>query len=219
MQTMNEQTLKKATGRSKSEWYGIIRSGGKAEASHKEIADFLHEAHGVSRWWAQEITVEYEKHIGRRVLGQTQDGSFQIGVSRTISASADRVWNLLESAEGIGLITSDPGGDRPSVPAEPGQEFFEALASLEGQSAAGISIETTTFEPGSHVRMRWQRPRWQAHSILQIRVTAKSESKTTLSFHQEKLPSWSDREELQRHWRRVAEEMAELIAAEDSGGG
>ena len=87
---MNDQTLKKATGSAKAQWYEIIRGAGKAEASHKEIADFLHQAHEVSRWWAQEITVEYEKHIGRRVLGQTQDGAFQIGVSKTIGASADR---------------------------------------------------------------------------------------------------------------------------------
>lgn len=216
---MNEQTLEKATGCSKSEWYGIIRGAGKAEASHKEIADFLHEAHGVSRWWAQEITVEYEKHIGRRVLGQTQDGSFQIGVSKTISAPTGRVWNLLQSAEGIGLITSDPAVDQRSLPAEPRPESSNALASLQGQSADGIRVETTTFEPGSHVRMRWQRPGWQAHSILQIRVIPKSETKTTLSFHHEKLPSRSDREELQLHWRRIAEQMAELLAGEDSGGG
>lgn len=214
---MNEQTLKKTTGSAKAQWYEIIRGAGKAEASHKEIADFLHQAHGVSRWWAQEITVEYEKHIGRRVLGQTQDGSFQIGVSKTIAAPTGRVWNLLQSAEGIGLITSDPAIDRRSLPAEPRQESFKALSSLQGQSADGIRVETTTFEPGSHVRMRWQRPGWQAHSILQIRVIPESETKTTLSFHHEKLPSRNDREELQLHWRRIAEQMAERLTAEHPG--
>ena len=88
---MNELTLAKATGCSKSEWFEIIRAAGKANASHKEIADFLHEAHDVSAWWAQEITVEYEKYIGRRILGQTQDGLFQLGVSKTITAAADTV--------------------------------------------------------------------------------------------------------------------------------
>jgi len=219
---MNDQTLQQATGRSKSEWYEIIEEAGKAEASHKEIADYLHEAQGVSFWWAQEITVEYEKHIGRRVLGQTQDGSFQIGVSRTMAASAARVWDLLLSAAGIGLITSDPAVDLPAPPAEPGlksSKALESLESLEGQSASGIRVATTTFEPGSHVRMRWQRSRWRAHSILQIRVTPKSETKTTLSFHQEKLPSRDDRDEMQSHWRRVAEVLEELLAGGNAESG
>ena len=216
---MNEQTLKKATGRSQSEWYELIRGAGKAEASHKEIADFLHEAHGVSYWWAQQITVEYEKQIGRRVAGQTQDGLFEIGVSRTIAAPAGRVWDLLLSAEGIRLITSDTGVDLPSYPAASGPGSFRELEPLEGQSPSGIRVATTTFEPGSHVRMRWQRPSWQAHSILHIRVIPKSEIKTTLSFHQEKLPSRDDREELRNHWRRVAELIAELSTTGDSAEG
>ena len=95
---MRENAFERATGRTKSEWFDVIRGAGKDAASHKEIADFLHELHGVPHWWAQEITVEYEKHTGRRVLGQTRDGLFQIGVSKTIDASAARLWDLLQSA-------------------------------------------------------------------------------------------------------------------------
>jgi hypothetical protein len=216
---MNEQTLKQVTGRSKSEWYEIIQGAGKAEASHKEIADFLHQVHEVSSWWAQEITVEYEKHIGRRVLGQTQDGLFQIGVSKTITAPAARVWSFLQSAQGIGLVTSSPGVDLSSGHTKMIPDSLKALNALEGESATGIRVVTTTFEPGSHVRMRWQRTGWRAHSILQIRVIPKTEAKTTLSFHHEKLPSRKERQEMQKHWRRVAQVMAEILATADSGGG
>ena len=139
--------------------------------------------------------------------------------SRTIAAPPRRVWDFLVSAEGIDLITSDPDVDLASLPVAPGRDSFESLESLEGQSPTGIRIATTTFEPGSHVRMRWQRPRWQAHSILQIRVIPKSETKTILSFHQEKLPTRDDREELRDHWRRIAEAIAEHSATRDSAGG
>jgi hypothetical protein len=70
------------------EWFKVIQQAGMAHASHKQIADFLCENPIISSWWAQEITVEYEKHIGRRQLGQIQDGLYQIGVSKTIDASA-----------------------------------------------------------------------------------------------------------------------------------
>jgi len=213
---MNEQTLAKATGRSKSEWFEIIRGAGKGDASHREIADYLHRAQDVSSWWAQEITVEYEKHIGRRVLGQTQDGLFQIGVSKTIMAPVDTVWNLLQSARGISLITEDPDTDSP--PGQPVSDSLKTLNALDGTGLTGIRVATTTFEAGSHVRMRWQHPEWPAHSILQIRLTPKSETKTTLSFHQEKLPSRDARDRMQLHWRRVGQVISEMLANPNSTG-
>jgi uncharacterized protein YndB with AHSA1/START domain len=216
---MNEQAFEQATGRSRSEWFEIIRSSGKTDPSHKEIADYLHDAHGVSSWWAQEITVEYEKHIGRRVLGQTQDGLFQIGVSKTIPAPAGKVWNLLKSAEGINLITSNPEVDPPPGGAGSAPGTPAALDALEEQSTTGIQATTTTFTAGSHVRMRWQLPGWPTYSILQIRVTPKSETRTTLAFHQEKLPSREARDKMQTHWRRISQRMAEILATGHSAGG
>ena len=215
---MKTQTVEQATGRGKAEWFEIIRSAGKAKASHKEIADFLKETHDISYWWAQEITVEYEQHIGRRVLGQTQDGFYQIGVSRTVPVPANSVWELLHSTEGIDLITRDPAVDPPPGHGADVPSSMMAMNALNGQSATGVRVTTTTFESGSHVRMRWQRRGWPTHSILQIRVLPKSETKTTLSFHQERLPSRDARNDMQSHWRRTAQLMAEMLAPAGSKG-
>ena len=145
---MNELTLAKATGCSKSEWFEIIRAAGKANASHKEIADFLHEAHDVSAWWAQEITVEYDKYIGRRILGQTQGGFFQFGVSKTITAAADTVWNLLQSGQGISLITSNPDADSPPGSIQNVPASLKALNALDGTGATGIPGTRGSFIGG-----------------------------------------------------------------------
>lgn len=203
---MKDETVKKGTGRSLVEWFKVIQKAGRTDASHKQIADFLHESHAVSFWWAQEITVEYEKHIKRRELGQTQDGLFQIGVSKTIDAPAVEVWKVLQSQWGIRLLTTTAysGGikgynNNATVPASLG-----ILESLDGESSSGIRVLMTTYEPGSHIRMQWQRLEWPTHSILQVRVTPKTESKTILSFHQEKLPTQEDRRLMRVHWQQVA---------------
>jgi hypothetical protein len=203
---MKDEAVKKGTGRSLAEWYAVIQKAGWADASHKQIADFLHERHDVSYWWAQEITVEYEKHIGRRKPGQTQDGLFQIGVSKTINAPAADVWKVLQSRWGISLLTDSAvaegiARDNSSASAPDG---LGALEFLKGKSVSGIRLSTTTFESGSHVRMQWQRPDWSNHSILQVRVMPKTESKTILSFHQEKLPTQHDRREMREYWQHVA---------------
>ena len=233
---MNDERVRQATGRSKTDWLAIIRQAGKAEAPHKEIADYLHEAHDVSPWWAQEITVEYEKHIGRRILGQTQDGLFQIGVSKTIAAAAAKVWERLQSPWGIGLITANTGAagilsatlpeDNVAAAAPPATRAagsqdslprdLQSLEHLAGESRSGVRVSTTTCEHGSHVRMQWQRPDWPSHSILQVRVTPKSAEKAILSFHQEKLPSQEARTQMREHWGQVAAVIAASLESPGS---
>jgi hypothetical protein len=205
---MKESSIVQATGRGRPEWFQTIRTAGKGDAPHREIAEYLHRVHGVSPWWAQEITVEFEKHVGRRVLGQTQEGLYQIGVSKTVSAPAHTVWTLLQSPEGIGMITMTPDDEFPAERPATAPDSLEVLDTPEDESGNGIRVRTTTFKDGSHVRLQWQRSEWSSHSILQIRITPKGSSKTTLSFHQEKLPSGEDRETMQSHWRRVAERIA-----------
>lgn len=50
-------------------------------------------------WWAQSIAVAYEQEIGRRVVGQTSTGDFQVSASKTLSltpeAARDAVRGLL----------------------------------------------------------------------------------------------------------------------------
>ena len=207
---MNEQAVQKATGRTLEQWCSLIRDSGKAGAPHKQIADFLHQTHGVSFWWAQELTVEYERRAGRRVLGQTQDGLFQVGVSRTIEASAGAVWRLLQSPRGIGLITAAPG-EHPALDpgaSASGQTGLKSLEHLDGRSPGRVRVLTTTFQEGSHVRLRWQLPGWTSHSILQVRSTPKPGSRTLLSFHHEKLPSEGERRQMREHWQEAAEAVA-----------
>jgi uncharacterized protein YndB with AHSA1/START domain len=174
----------------------VIAEAKLADAPHKQIADFLHRECGQSYWWAQEVTVSYEKRVGRRVLGQTQDGRFQIGVSKTIPASAETVWSYLESDAGREALFSGAGGG------------FAELAELDGTTPEGAHVQTTTYVPSSHIRMRWQSPDWDSPSILQIRVTAKSDSKCTVSFHQEKLPSQVAREAMRDRWGATCATLA-----------
>lgn len=212
---MTDSAVTNATGKPIDEWFAVIENAGKASATHKEIADFLHEEHDVSYWWAQELTVEYEKHIGRRVLGQTQDGLYQVGVSKTVRAPAAAVWRLLDSADGIALLTADT----PDAPgSQPSLEADAPLAALEASGEDGFRAKATTYSAGSHVRMQWQHPDWPSHSILQIRVSPKSTDSCVLTFHQEKLPSEEARQAMRARWRDVAARLAFAAAADSSDG-
>ena len=66
--------------------------------SHKDIAILLNTQYGVSPWWSQHITVDYERARGMRAMYETPRG-FQRGVSRTMAAPISRVYEAFANAE------------------------------------------------------------------------------------------------------------------------
>jgi hypothetical protein len=192
---MNDDALTSGTGKRLEQWRVVIADAGLSEASHREIATYLHTTQGVTYWWAQTITVEYEKLIGRRIHGQTQDGLFQLGVNRTIGVRSDVLWEFVDSSSGETAILGQ------HVPVETG------FVDLHARLASGLSVTTTTYVPRSHFRMQWRERDWSSHSILQVRVTPKDGERSVLTFHHEKLPSLADREGYRRRWSDTAERI------------
>jgi hypothetical protein len=76
-----------ATGRPYAEWFAMLDAWGAMARTHTEIARWLREDQGVDGWWAQNVTVGYERARGRRAVGQMAKG-YAVGVSRTIRVEA-----------------------------------------------------------------------------------------------------------------------------------
>lgn len=89
---MSPAAVRAATGREWSEWFALLDEWGAVEREHKAIATWLRADHDVPGWWAQGITVEYERARGLRAPGSGRDGLFSVGVSRTIAVPVDRLY-------------------------------------------------------------------------------------------------------------------------------
>lgn len=88
---ISSEAVRARTGRDWSEWFGLL-DGAKATAlSHKEIAKLLNTKFGASPWWAQMITVEYERARGMRERYETLSG-FRAGLSRTLDVPLEELW-------------------------------------------------------------------------------------------------------------------------------
>jgi uncharacterized protein YndB with AHSA1/START domain len=85
------ETVKKATGRTQDQWYSLLDRWGAPGRPYKELSSFLMEKHGVSRWWAQKLIVEYEQDRGIRDPGVRRNGTFEVGASKTVSVPATRL--------------------------------------------------------------------------------------------------------------------------------
>jgi hypothetical protein len=134
--------------------------------------------------------IEYTFFMDKeKVVGQTKDVGFQIGVRKTFDVSIETAWNFLFSQSG--LITWL--GEIISGSFELNKPF---------KTKEGVEGKITTLNSKSNIRLSWKPQYWTNISSLQIRVIS-SKDKATVSFHQDKLLDSKQREEMKRYWDGV----------------
>ena len=93
---LSDDAIRESTGRGWDEWVGLIDGGPGRGAGHTAIAAWVVDEHGVPGWWAQSVTVGYERITGLRVPGQRPDGSFSVSRSRLLDLDPAALRALLD---------------------------------------------------------------------------------------------------------------------------
>ena len=86
------------TGRTWSAWIEALDDAGARELSHTDIALLVHERFGVGDWWAQSVTVGYERLTGKRANLQ-KAGGFAASGSLTVAADVGRLYDAAVDAK------------------------------------------------------------------------------------------------------------------------
>jgi hypothetical protein len=89
---MSDETIAAKTGCTWKQWVGHLDDVGASTRPHREIAAHVHEAFGISGWWAQTVTVGYERIRGLRQIGQRREGSFEAGKNKTFPVPVSRLF-------------------------------------------------------------------------------------------------------------------------------
>jgi hypothetical protein len=95
-----DEVIRANTGRGWDEWRELIDAWSGRDLGHAAVAAWLQEQHGVPGWWAQSVTVGWERITGRRLPHQVADGTFTANRSATITADPDALRELLLDPEG-----------------------------------------------------------------------------------------------------------------------
>ena len=104
----SEAAVLRATGKASGEWYVLLDEWGARERPHKEIARHLQEAYAVPGWWAQSVTVGYERARGLRAKHQRPDG-FAVSVSKTVAAEPEQLFAaFVDASERKRLLPGAP---------------------------------------------------------------------------------------------------------------
>ncbi|MGH9721076.1 MAG: DUF4287 domain-containing protein [Bryobacteraceae bacterium] len=120
------EAVRRATGRDRDEWFSLLDAWGAAGREHREIAAWIMSEHGVGNWWAQTLTVDYEHARGMRPPGGSRDGTFAVGVSKTVAVPLKRLFEAF----------LDPQFRKRWLP--------------------GVQMRERTSQPGRSARFDWQ---------------------------------------------------------------
>jgi hypothetical protein len=93
-----DETMSARTGKAWPEWVEALDAIGAADMTHGDIARWVGEETGLS-WWAQAITVGYERIRGLRDVGQRRDGSYEASKSRTLPVSVSAAFDAFAHEE------------------------------------------------------------------------------------------------------------------------
>jgi hypothetical protein len=81
---MSDDAVAAKTGCNWAKWVRSLDAHGMAARPHREIAEFVHEKYKIPGWWAQTVTVGYERIKGLREIGQRRGGSYEAAKSKTV---------------------------------------------------------------------------------------------------------------------------------------
>lgn len=95
-----DSVIREQTGRSWDDWVALIQAWPGHEQGHGAVATWLQTEHGVEGWWAQSVTVGWERITGRRLPHQMADGTFTANRSATVTTDHAALRELLLEPDG-----------------------------------------------------------------------------------------------------------------------
>ena len=114
---MSEAKFIERTGHGFDHWFAVLDRFDAMKKGHTAAARHLYEAHGVDGWYAQGITVAYERARGVRELNQRCDGAYEVSVSKTIHGNVASIVRTLTNARQRAQLRVSDAGVLPALAA------------------------------------------------------------------------------------------------------
>ena len=96
--SVSDAMARRKTGHALDHWFAILDRFGGIEKGHPASARHLHDDHGLPGWYAQGITVAYERARGARSIHQRMSGEYEVSVTKTVNGDTRTVARAFTSA-------------------------------------------------------------------------------------------------------------------------
>jgi hypothetical protein len=184
--TLSPANVIAKTGHDLDHWFAVLDTFG-ATRGHTALARHLALDHGVPGWYAQGITVTYERERGLRAVNQASDG-FQVSVTKSMATSVEDVTEALRSRtfRTRWLKASDSG-------------LAQALAAgIEKPRGKGLFVRA---DGSAGLRFPWD------GTTVEFRITPKPKGGISLATANTKLADAKQVEDRRARWRAVLDAL------------
>lgn len=190
--SVSDATALEKTGHGLAHWFDVLDRFGAVGKGHTAAARHLHDAHQVAGWYAQGITVAYERARGVRALNQRGDGAYEVSVSKVVSGSARDV------------IAAFSANDRRRWMKGVDSQLATALAvALDGPASKGFVLR-----PDGQGRFRY---RWDGTTV-QFYLLPKKGDKVSVVVTNTALTRAALVDERRTQWRTTLNALAARLA-------
>ena len=189
---VSEARLIEKTGHGFKRWFEVLDRFRARAKGHKAAAKHLVAEHDVSAWYAQAITVAWERARDIRVVGQTCEGSFQVSVTKALPVSADAAADALEDARFVAEWTAD-------------MDAGWAAAAREGFGGP-------FNRAGTAPTLRFAGP----EGAVDVRITPKTDERSSIAVQIRKLDSRERLEAVRAVWKPVLAALRQRLASPDA---
>ncbi len=90
---MSDASIKAKTGCNWERWVKALDRWGADKKPHREIVSMVAKSRKIDGWWAQTVTVGYERIKGLRARGQRRDGTYEATKSRTFDVPVTTLYD------------------------------------------------------------------------------------------------------------------------------
>ena len=94
---IKDDTVKAKTGCTWERWVAALDRAGAMKMSHRDIARHVAEKYEIGDWWAQTVTVGYERIRGLRDIGQQREGTYEASKSKTITVPIAKLYRAFST--------------------------------------------------------------------------------------------------------------------------
>ena len=186
---LSDASSLKKTGHDLTHWFDVLDRFGAVEKGHTAAARHLYDDHKVDGWYAQGITVAYERARGVRAVNQRCDGAFEVSASKVVAArSRDIVKAFTEPRQRKSwLLDAD-----------------QTLAWAMSKALADNKSKGFVVREDGQARFRFK---WDA-TVVQLYMYPKPGDKTSVTVQHTKLASADDVDRYRAQWKTALGALA-----------
>ena len=183
---ISDEAVETRTGKSWAQWFRILDRWGAAKKGHKAAAAWLHDERDLPPWWAQMVTVRYERERGLRERHERPDG-FAFSVSRVVPVAPPRAFDALTKPGDLSRWFTR--GARANL--EPGGSY----SNRDGDRGRFLAVTRPR-----RVRMTWENESHAPGTVVEFAIAAASAGKSRVEVTHSRLATKRDVAKMKEAW-------------------